>query len=133
MKLIRFKDLKVWQLAHELSLDVAKLVRSFPKDEKYDLAGQMRRSARSIPSEIGEGFGRFHFRPRSPYAAAKVYAYWMGLKIIVKVMGCLLSMEYSLTMNLQEGERPLSLERLRRHWRGLSLVYRIYIVKGKKY
>jgi len=49
MKLTRFEDLKVWQLAHELSLDVAKLMKSFPKDEKYDLAGQMRRSARSIP------------------------------------------------------------------------------------
>jgi four helix bundle protein len=50
MKLTRFEDLKVWQLAHSLSLDVAKLVKSFPKDEKYDLVGQMRRSARSIPS-----------------------------------------------------------------------------------
>jgi hypothetical protein len=43
---------RVKQLAHELSLDVAKLMKSFPKDEKYDLAGQMRRSARSIPSDI---------------------------------------------------------------------------------
>jgi four helix bundle protein len=52
MKITRFEDLKVWQLAHELSLGVAKLVKSFPKDEKYDLASQMRRSARSIPSDI---------------------------------------------------------------------------------
>ena len=64
MKLTRFEDLKVWQLAHELSLDVAKLMKSFPKDEKYDLAGQMRRSARSIPSDISEGFGRFHFNDK---------------------------------------------------------------------
>ncbi len=41
-----FKDLKVWQLSHKLSLDVAKLVKTFPRDEKYDLASQMRRSAR---------------------------------------------------------------------------------------
>jgi len=64
MKITRFEDLKVWQLAHELSLDIAKFIKSFPKDEKYDLAGQMRRSARSIPSDISEGFGRFHFNDK---------------------------------------------------------------------
>ena len=64
MKLTRFEDLKVWQLAHKLSIDVATLVKSFPKEEKYDLAGQMRRSARSIPSDISEGFGRFHFNDK---------------------------------------------------------------------
>jgi four helix bundle protein len=64
MKLTRFEDLKVWQLAHQNSLDVANLVKSFPKHEKYDLVGQMRRSARSIPSDISEGFGRFHFNDK---------------------------------------------------------------------
>jgi four helix bundle protein len=64
MKLTRFEGLKVWQLAHKLSIDVAKLVKSFPKEEKYDLAGQMRRSARSIPSDISEGFGRYHFNDK---------------------------------------------------------------------
>jgi four helix bundle protein len=54
----------VKQLAHKLSIDVAKLVRSFPKEEKYDLAGQMRRSVRSIPSDISEGFGRHHFNDK---------------------------------------------------------------------
>jgi len=64
MKLTCFEDLKVWQLAHKLSIDVAKLVKSFPRAEKYDLAGQMRRSTRSIPSDISEGFGRFHFNDK---------------------------------------------------------------------
>jgi len=64
MKPTRFEDLKVWQLAHKLSLDVAMLVKDFPKDEKYDLVDQMRRSARSIPSEISEGFGRYHFNDK---------------------------------------------------------------------
>jgi four helix bundle protein len=52
MKITRFEDLKVWRVAHKLSLDVAKLVKDFPRDEKYDLADQIRRSARSIPSEM---------------------------------------------------------------------------------
>jgi four helix bundle protein len=64
LKLTRFEDLKVWQLAHKLSIDIAELVKSFPRDEKYDLGGQMRRSARSIPSDISEGFGRFHFNDK---------------------------------------------------------------------
>ncbi len=73
MKIHRFEDLRVWQLAHRLSMDIADLIRTFPKDEKYDLVNQMRQSARSIPSDMSEGFGRFHFndkitfyeRPRS--------------------------------------------------------------------
>jgi len=64
MKLTRFEDLKVWQLAHKLSIDVATLVKTFPREEKYDLTAQMRRSARSIPSDISEGFGRFHFNDK---------------------------------------------------------------------
>ena len=52
MKLTCFEDLKVWQLAHKLSLAVAKLVKDFPKDEKYDLSDQMRRSARSVPEDL---------------------------------------------------------------------------------
>jgi four helix bundle protein len=64
VKITRFEDLKVWRLAHKLSLDVAKLVKNFPRDEKYDLADQMRRSARSIPSDISEGFGRYHFNDK---------------------------------------------------------------------
>src|SRR4030043_2245815 len=64
MKISCFEDLKVWQLAHKLSLEIAKLVKSFPSDERYDLAGQMRRSVRSIPSDIREGFGRFHFNDK---------------------------------------------------------------------
>lgn len=64
MKLTRFEDLKFWQLTHRLSIEVAKLIKPFPRGEKYDLASQMRRSARSIPSDISEGFGRFHFNDK---------------------------------------------------------------------
>jgi four helix bundle protein len=64
MKISRFEDLKVWQLANRLSLEVSELVKTFPKHEKYDLANQMRRSVRSIPSDISEGFGRHHFNDK---------------------------------------------------------------------
>ncbi|HEX7319361.1 MAG TPA: four helix bundle protein [bacterium] len=64
MNVKKFEDLKVWQLANKLSLEVSQLVKTFPGNEKYDLASQMHRSARSVPSEISEGFYRFHFNDK---------------------------------------------------------------------
>lgn len=61
MKIESFKDLRVWQISSILSKEIAALTKTFPKDERYDLADQMRRSARSIPANIAEGFGRYHF------------------------------------------------------------------------
>ncbi|WP_187478402.1 four helix bundle protein [Amniculibacterium sp. G2-70] len=52
------KDLKVWQEAMELVIDIYRLVKDFPDYEKYILANQMRRSSISIPSNIAEGFAR---------------------------------------------------------------------------
>ena len=69
MKITRFEDLKVWKLSHKLALEVSELVNTFPKHEKYDLASQMRRSARSIPSDISECFGRFHFNDKLTFYA----------------------------------------------------------------
>lgn len=53
-----YKQLKVWEKAIELVVDVYKATAEFPKEEKYGLISQMRRSAVSIPSNIAEGAGR---------------------------------------------------------------------------
>ncbi|MDD5326663.1 MAG: four helix bundle protein [Phycisphaerae bacterium] len=53
-----YRDLLVWQKSMVLVTDAYKGTRSFPKDEIYGLASQMRRSAVSIPSNIAEGYGR---------------------------------------------------------------------------
>ncbi len=53
-----FKDLQVWQKAHQLTLSVYKNTKNFPLDEKYGLTSQMRRSASSIAANIAEGCGR---------------------------------------------------------------------------
>jgi len=54
----RFDQLKVWQVAHALVLDIYRATRSFPEDERYGLGSQMRRSAVSVPANIAEGFKR---------------------------------------------------------------------------
>ncbi|PRP66817.1 four helix bundle protein [Nonlabens agnitus] len=54
----QFEKLKIWQKAMDLVLDVYKATEQFPKEEKYGLISQMRRSAVSIPSNIAEGSGR---------------------------------------------------------------------------
>ena len=53
-----FKELKVWQKAYQLCLEMYKVTGSFPADEKFGLTSQMRRAAVSIPSNIAEGYGR---------------------------------------------------------------------------
>jgi four helix bundle protein len=53
-----WKDLLVWQKAHELVLEVYKLTRSFPDTEKYSLTQQLRRSVISVAANIVEGKSR---------------------------------------------------------------------------
>ena len=53
-----FGDLKVWHEAHKLTLAVYRASAAFPREERYGLTAQMRRSAVSVPSNIAEGCGR---------------------------------------------------------------------------
>jgi len=54
----QYKKLKVWQKSMSLSLMVYDITKDFPKEEKYGLTQQIRRSAVSVPSNIAEGAGR---------------------------------------------------------------------------
>jgi len=53
-----YRNLKVWERAHRLTLEVYKATALFPKDELYGLTSQIRRSCASIPANIAEGCGR---------------------------------------------------------------------------
>lgn len=53
-----FRELNVWKKAYQLTLDVYKSTRNFPREELYGLPSQIRRSAASIPANIAEGCGR---------------------------------------------------------------------------
>ncbi len=50
-----YKELNVWQKAYHLCLEIYKITRNFPKEEKYGLTSQIRRAAVSIPSNIAYG------------------------------------------------------------------------------
>ena len=52
------KDLDVWQAAIELAKTIYHTTRSYPKEERYGLVTQMRRSAVSIAANIAEGAAR---------------------------------------------------------------------------
>jgi len=53
-----FRDLLVWDKAHQLALDVYRATGRFPDHERYGLTSQLRRGASSIASNIAEGCGR---------------------------------------------------------------------------
>ncbi len=53
-----YKDLKVWNKAHEFTLMVYNVTKPFPKEEIYSLTNQLRRAACSIPANIAEGCGK---------------------------------------------------------------------------
>jgi four helix bundle protein len=54
----KFKELTVWQKSMDLAEEVYKLTADFPKDEKFGLQSQIKRSVVSIASNIAEGAGR---------------------------------------------------------------------------
>jgi four helix bundle protein len=53
-----FKELKVWEKSHQITLDIYKVSACFPKEETYSLTNQLRRAAASIPANIAEGCGK---------------------------------------------------------------------------
>lgn len=53
-----FHNLEVYRKAYDLSLVVHRRTLSFPKFEQYELASQLRRSTKSIGSNIAEGMGK---------------------------------------------------------------------------
>ncbi len=53
-----FRQLRIWELSHNLTLKIYRITKGFPKEELFSLTSQMRRSSSSIPTNIAEGCGR---------------------------------------------------------------------------
>ena len=58
-----YKELKIWELARELVIDTHKMtLKSLPKFELYEIGSQIRRSIKSVKSNIVEGYGRRRYK-----------------------------------------------------------------------
>lgn len=53
-----WRDLLVWQKAHAATLEVYRLSKAFPADERFRLTDQLCRASASVPTNIAEGKGR---------------------------------------------------------------------------
>jgi four helix bundle protein len=62
MDILSFEDLVVWQKAHQLMLAVYQFVNYLPSEEKYNRRSQLVRAGSSVPANIAEGFGRYHYQ-----------------------------------------------------------------------
>jgi four helix bundle protein len=59
-KIKSFRDLDIWKKGIKIVRDIYEITENFPKQEMYGLSNQMRRAAISIPSNVSEGFRRYH-------------------------------------------------------------------------
>jgi len=73
MATTRFTRLEVWKKAHQAVLDIYRVTKGFPNDERFMMVSQMRRAAISIPANIAEGYGR-----RAPRDKARCYTISQG-------------------------------------------------------
>ena len=92
-----FEKLKVWQLAHQLVLDIYKISSRFPQNEKFRLIDQLCRSASSVPANIVEGNNRKHNKEyiqflNTAYASLEETKYHL---LLAKDLDYLKSSDYS--------------------------------------
>jgi four helix bundle protein len=55
-----FRDLEVYQRAFNAAMEIFQITKDFPGDEKYSMVDQMRRSSRSVCSNLAEGLAQFN-------------------------------------------------------------------------
>jgi four helix bundle protein len=58
MTITSFEDLKAWQSCRDLRIWTKDIVRTWPREEKFNLTGQVIRSVRSACANLAEGYGR---------------------------------------------------------------------------
>jgi four helix bundle protein len=79
-----FEKLEVYQRSIDFYLEINRITQEFPDIEKFGLVSQIRRAAHSVPSNIAEGYGRYHTKDKIKYyriARASVYECIPTLKI----------------------------------------------------
>ena len=97
-----YKELKVWQKAYQLCLEIYKITAKMPKEERFGLTSQIRRAAVSVPSNIAEGYGR---KTTPDYIRSLYIAYGSNCELETQVMltGDIGFIDCSLLKGIQEG------------------------------
>ncbi|MFH1191408.1 MAG: four helix bundle protein [Candidatus Omnitrophota bacterium] len=105
-KIRTFEDLTVWQKSHELTLELYRITKDFPSEEKFGLVSQMRRAVVSVPANIAEGFKRrgskdkVHFYNMSQGSLSELQYY----SILVKDLGFKVNLDKINSLILEIGK-----------------------------
>ena len=67
MEVKSFENLEVWQIGRDLVTKVYTLTASLPQSEAFGLIAQIKRAALSVPANIAEGFGRYHYMDKARF------------------------------------------------------------------
>ncbi|MBC8276003.1 MAG: four helix bundle protein [Chloroflexi bacterium] len=62
-----FEDLEVWQMGKNIVIETYQISTHFPREESFTLASQIKRAALSVPANIAEGFGRYHYLDKAKF------------------------------------------------------------------
>src|SRR5438105_13222456 len=100
-----FQDLEVYQAAREFRKAMYRIAAGLPVEEKFALAGQIRRAAVLLTNNIAEEYGRFHFLDQ--------------IKFTLQARGSLEELLDDLNVCIDESYRPLEeIEKLKSEgWR----------------
>jgi four helix bundle protein len=85
------RDLKVYQLAYKLAMEIFHLSKAFPREEIYSLTDQVRRSSRSVAANLAEGFRKRRYpnmlvnKLTDCDAEATETQVWLDLPLIVVI------------------------------------------------
>ncbi len=91
-----FRDMSVWQKAFALLVEIYKLIKHFPPDERFALTDDLKRAANSVVHNLAEGYGRFEPRDKSRfYKISRGSAYESMSQILVAESQAYLSSETS--------------------------------------
>lgn len=106
-----FRNIKAWQKAHQVVLDVYRMSAGYPSAEMYGLTSQTRRAAVSVTSNIAEGCGRgsdADFARHLQIALGSAFE-TDSLLLTARDLGLLPNEQYeSLDEKLQEAKRILN-------------------------
>ncbi len=67
MEVKSFENLEVWQIGRDMVTKVYTLTASLPQSEAFGLVAQVKRAALSVPANIAEGFGRYHYMDKAKF------------------------------------------------------------------